>query len=132
MNFKKFSANSTAATRPDRTLRLFTNCTVVSLSSVVPLRGGRGDLCDADVSDFRKVDDSELAIARSQTPQLPPNFSVVYRCTADVGDRHQRLPCKGHTIVSRTSVTCEADDGELATTRPQTPQFPQALARFPA
>ena len=33
--------NSSAATLPDRTLKLFTNCAVVSLSSVEPLRHGR-------------------------------------------------------------------------------------------
>ena len=64
-----------------------------------------GDLCDADVGDLREADDGELAIACSQTPQLPPSFSLVYRCAADVGDRHQRLLRKGHTLASRMSVT---------------------------
>ena len=33
-----------------------------------------GDLCEVDVGDLREADDSELAIARSRTPQLPPNY----------------------------------------------------------
>ena len=73
-----------------------------------------GDLCEADAGRFREPDDGELSIARSQTQQLPPNFSVVYRCATDVID------------------LCEADDGELATARSQMPQFPKSLARFPA
>ena len=62
-----------------------------------------GDLCEVAVGDLREADDGDLAIARSQTPQLPPNFCVVYRCAADVGNRHGDL--------------CETDDGELATAR---------------
>ena len=57
-----------------------------------------GDLSEADVGDLREADDGELAIARSQKPQLPSNFTVVYRCAADVYDHHRRPPRNGHTI----------------------------------
>ena len=61
-----------------------------------------GDLCEADVGDLREGDDGELAIARSHTTQLPPNVTVVYRCAADVGDRHDvRLASLARVIPSR-------------------------------
>ena len=106
-----------------------------------------------DVGDLHEADDNELATACSQTPQLPPNFSVVYQCKADVGDYHRclpRKPRKGQTLVRRwTLVTpceadigdlceadvgdlCEGDEHELATACSQMPQFPPALARVPA
>ena len=75
----------------------------VSLSSVVSLRGGRRDLCEAESGDLREANDGESAIARSQTPQLPPNFSVVYRCAVDVGDGLRRRSA------SQRSDPCEAD-----------------------
>ena len=76
--------------------------------------------------DLLMEDDGDLAVARSQTQQLPPNFRVVYRCKACVDDPHRCLPRKGHTLERQTWVTpCgadvgdlgEADDGGLATAR---------------
>ena len=66
-----------------------------------------GDHSEADVGDVREADDGELVKALSQTPQLPPNFSVVYRCGVGAGDRHRRPPRKGYTVplARRTSVT---------------------------
>ena len=94
---------------------------------------GGGDLCEGEIGDLCKVVDGELAIARSLMPQLPSNFSMVYRCMGNVGDHHQHLPRRGHILVRQTSVTrckedvgdfCEVDICELATARSQTPQFP--------
>ena len=35
------------------------------ISGVVPMRGGGGNLCEADVVDLREADDGELASAHS-------------------------------------------------------------------
>ena len=98
-----------------------------------------------DVSDLREADDAELAIAHSQMPQLPPNFSVVYRCAADINDRHQHPPRKlrkGQILARRRLVPvceadiddlCEVNDGELnCHSRLTNATVPTALVWFPA
>ena len=45
----------------------FTNCAILSITTV--------PICEADGGDLCEADDCELATARSRTPQLPPHVS---------------------------------------------------------
>ena len=83
-----------------------------------------GDHCKADLGGFRQANDGELAIARSQTPQLPPNF--IYRGLPMLSGRRWPSPTSASQRSHHSDVGdfCEADDGELATARSRTLQFP--------